>query len=154
MVPWDKLITSWRKYCRRLWHWMATITVALVTGPKISLVRSIWYFFLFSFPQNERKIYYFCSVRSQYINVKKLFKGGNYSRAETIWGNTVIFFDPLSIFTLFFSAVRPPLWLLQQQPTRICDKTFSGTWKCHQIQVLVKYLHSHPLPLIHIKLRV
>ena len=27
--------------------------------------------------------------RSQYINVRKLFKGGNYSRAETIWGNTV-----------------------------------------------------------------
>ena len=26
---------------------------------------------------------------SQYINVRKLFKGGNYSRAETIWGNTV-----------------------------------------------------------------
>ena len=23
------------------------------------------------------------------INVRKLFKGGNYSRAETIWGNTV-----------------------------------------------------------------
>ena len=27
--------------------------------------------------------------RSQYINVRKLFKGGNYSRAEIIWGNTV-----------------------------------------------------------------
>ena len=26
---------------------------------------------------------------SQYINVRKLFKGGNYSKAETIWGNTV-----------------------------------------------------------------
>ena len=24
-----------------------------------------------------------------YINVRKLFKGGNYSRAETIWGKTV-----------------------------------------------------------------
>ena len=27
--------------------------------------------------------------RSQYIKVRKLFKGANYSRAETIWGNTV-----------------------------------------------------------------
>ena len=27
--------------------------------------------------------------RSQYIKVRKLFKGGNYSRAETIWGNTI-----------------------------------------------------------------
>ena len=26
--------------------------------------------------------------RSQYINLRKLFKGGNYSRAKTIWGNT------------------------------------------------------------------
>ena len=27
--------------------------------------------------------------RSQYINVRKVFKGGNYSRVETIWGNMV-----------------------------------------------------------------
>ena len=26
--------------------------------------------------------------KSQYLKVRKLFKGGNYSRAETIWGNT------------------------------------------------------------------
>ena len=31
---------------------------------------------------------------SQYINVRKLFKGGNYSRAETIWGNTIINVTP------------------------------------------------------------
>ena len=31
----------------------------------------------------------YCDLWSQYINVRKLFKGGNYSRAETIWGNTV-----------------------------------------------------------------
>ena len=29
-------------------------------------------------------------IRSQYIKVQKLFKGGNYSRVETICGNTVI----------------------------------------------------------------
>ena len=28
--------------------------------------------------------------RSQYIKVRKLFKGGNYSRAETISGNTIL----------------------------------------------------------------
>ena len=32
--------------------------------------------------------------RSQYINMRKLFKGGKYSRAETIWGNTVCFKYP------------------------------------------------------------
>ena len=31
----------------------------------------------------------YCHLWSQYINVWKLFKGGKYSRAETIWGNTV-----------------------------------------------------------------
>ena len=30
--------------------------------------------------------------RSQYIGVRKLFKGGNYSRVETIRGNMVLFF--------------------------------------------------------------
>ena len=32
----------------------------------------------------------YCDLWLQYINVRKLFKGGNYSRAETIWGNTVL----------------------------------------------------------------
>ena len=31
----------------------------------------------------------YCDLWLQYIKVPKLFKGGNYSRAETIWGNTV-----------------------------------------------------------------
>ena len=31
----------------------------------------------------------YCDLWSQYIQVQKLFKGGNYSRAETIRGNTV-----------------------------------------------------------------
>ena len=35
----------------------------------------------------------YCDLWSQYINVRKLFKGGNYSRAETIWGNTVVDID-------------------------------------------------------------
>ena len=32
----------------------------------------------------------YCDLWSQYIQVRKLFKGGNYSREETIRGNTVI----------------------------------------------------------------
>ena len=35
----------------------------------------------------------YCDLWLQYINVRKLFKGGNYSRAETIWGNTVYYFS-------------------------------------------------------------
>ena len=31
----------------------------------------------------------YCDLWSHYIQVQKLFKGGNYSRAETIRGNTV-----------------------------------------------------------------
>ena len=31
----------------------------------------------------------YCDLWLQYIQVRKLFKGGNYSRAETIRGNTV-----------------------------------------------------------------
>ena len=34
----------------------------------------------------------YCDLWLQYIKVRKLFKGGKYSRAETIRGNTVIFF--------------------------------------------------------------
>ena len=32
----------------------------------------------------------YCDLWSQYIQVRKLFKGGNYSRVETIHGNMVI----------------------------------------------------------------
>ena len=31
----------------------------------------------------------YCDLWKQYIQVRKLLKGGNYSRAETIGGNTV-----------------------------------------------------------------
>ena len=34
----------------------------------------------------------YCDLWSQFIQVGKLFKGGNYSRAETIRGNTVIIY--------------------------------------------------------------
>ena len=32
----------------------------------------------------------YCDLWQQYIQVRKLFKRGNYSRAETICGNTVV----------------------------------------------------------------
>ena len=35
----------------------------------------------------------YCDLWLQYIKVRKLFKGGNYSRAETIRGNTVFYFS-------------------------------------------------------------
>ena len=45
----------------------------------------------------------YCDLWSQYINVRKLFKGGNYLRAETIWGNTVLWFHICnSILSIFF----------------------------------------------------
>ena len=34
----------------------------------------------------------YCDLLPQYVQVRKLFKGGNYSRAETIRGNTVFIF--------------------------------------------------------------
>ena len=34
----------------------------------------------------------YCGLWLQYIKVQKLFKGGNYSRAETIRGNVVVIY--------------------------------------------------------------
>ena len=56
----------------------------------------IWTYFVNGWKSNSfRGNYSFLDLeiqRSQYINVRKLFKGGNYSRVETIWGNTVFHF--------------------------------------------------------------
>ena len=45
----------------------------------------------------------YCDLWLQYIQVWKLFKGGNYSRAETIWGNMV------HIMYFFYYTTRPAL---------------------------------------------
>ena len=52
---------------------------------------------LFFFGFGNPKVTVHKAKRSQYINVWKLFKGGNYSRAETIRGNTIFenFENPL-----------------------------------------------------------
>ena len=42
----------------------------------------------------------YCELCSQYIKVRKLFKGGNYSWAEIICGNTV--YGPYKIESLNF----------------------------------------------------
>ena len=52
----------------------------------------------------------YCDLWSQYIQVRKLFKGGNYSRAETIRGNTVSIFDRSG----FFSVSIVVFYLFQQ----------------------------------------
>ena len=44
----------------------------------------------------------YCDLSSQYIQVRKLFKGGNYSREETIRGNTVHILACLSIYVVEF----------------------------------------------------
>ena len=44
----------------------------------------------------------------QYIKVRQLFKGGNYSRAETIRGNTVCIIFSKNYF-LNGNHIRPPL---------------------------------------------
>ena len=42
----------------------------------------------------------YCDLWKQYIQVWKLFKGGNYLRAETIHGNTVYRLDSKTLATL------------------------------------------------------
>ena len=49
----------------------------------------------------------YCDLWSQYIQVRKLFKGGNYSRAETICGNTVLYFKPpKGHFLIYFHRAK------------------------------------------------
>ena len=45
----------------------------------------------------------YCDLWLQYIQVRKLFKGGNYSRAETIRGNTVNCINPKCFASLFLA---------------------------------------------------
>ena len=46
----------------------------------------------------------YCDLVTQYIQVRKLFKGGNYSRTETIRGNTVYQYQNL-IFSFTWAGV-------------------------------------------------
>ena len=68
----------------------------------------------------------YCDLWSQYIQVRKLFKGGNYSRAETIRGNTI------SIF--LYLKLKLPNWYCNKiigevinQPLPILLSTSHGT---------------------------
>ena len=78
-------------------------------------------YFLILFPW---KLFFFdfglmyCDLWSQYINVRKLFKGGNYSRAETIWGNTVGILKSWRTHTLYPSLRMKNMSIATTQPRR------------------------------------
>ena len=107
----------------------------------------------------------YCDLWSQYINVRKLFKGGNYSRAETIWGNMVFvshFFawwkSPVS---LFFHQIQCRLFLLIKGGINFCryilskivcfysflfvltfDSSFLDRNKCHFIVMSIMWTNT------------
>ena len=49
----------------------------------------------------------YCDLWLQYIQVRKLFKGGNYSRAETIRGNTVLSYFKVDLMLMGTSFLAP-----------------------------------------------
>ena len=64
----------------------------------------------------------YCDLWLQYIQVRKLFKGGNYSRAETIRGNTV---NPMASYLC--TAFISDQW--KQLISQICSlKNFPTTF--------------------------
>ena len=80
--------------CRSITYFASAIWLTLaLSKPLIPHIISAETFLFWIWKSKGHTTY---SQRSQYINVLKLFKGGNYSRAETIWGNTVIPFSPPS----------------------------------------------------------
>ena len=70
-----------------IWPYFASITplrlVMITIFPWIVFTETIFYWI---WPYVLHDLWW------QYIKVRQLFKGGNYSRAESIHGNTVIFF--------------------------------------------------------------
>ena len=84
----------------------------------------------------------YCDLCSQYIQVRKLFKGGNYSREKTIWGNTVSQCDaierkPFSDWmneemakNLLDWSTQAQLW--HQQLRYISHKQHLCNWFCWQ----------------------
>ena len=67
----------------------------------------------------------YCDLWSQYIQLRKLFKEGNYSRAETICGYTVCI---LFCWQFFFSAKTPFLPpKARRHPLKYIDGVGLGT---------------------------
>ena len=77
--------------------------------------------------------------RSQYINVRKLFKGGNYSRAETIWRNTVCTQHVWAWNLSWNELVIPHCGLLDAR-IRASDKNLPVHKHSWKIQAKLKYL--------------
>ena len=92
---------SFLKLCQPYWQLLnitrqLDILKKLLSGYYLGYYQDIQVpYFREQFP---RKLFFFefnlmyCDLWLQYIQVRKLFKGGNYSRAETICGNTVFIY--------------------------------------------------------------
>ena len=55
----------------------------------------------------------YCDHWSQYIQVRKLFKGGNYSRAETIRENTASDYLSSNILICILFLIWPNVWCIK-----------------------------------------
>ena len=73
-----------------------------------------------------RKLFFFefnltyCDLCSQYIKVRKLFKGGKYSRVDTIRGNTVVWdIDRLSSVTTTKSLAQHQIQSIDERESQI-----------------------------------
>ena len=109
---------------------------------------------LFALPWSEkthtvfpRKLFFFefnlmyCDLWWQYRQVRKLFKGGNYSRAETIRGNTVL----CLVLDKFKTMQLPFYWKFIQKVFDIVFNSISAigfTSNNHVSSIRVTFLHD------------
>ena len=93
----------------------------------------------------------YCDLWSQYINVRKLFKGGNYSRAETIWGNTVCNFWHLYLRAVQVQVSLPGKCCFQDLNKQFCmalplqstpEEFLYLKWQLDITKVTFKALHK------------
>ena len=72
--------------------------------------------------------------RSQYIKVRKLFKGGNYSRAVTIRGNTVVkSYHLISFKSQTRSSLTIEEFLFPQSPDWVCNQCIAVRAELNQL---------------------
>ena len=72
----------------------------------------------------------YCDLWWQYIQVRKLFKGGNYSRAETIRGNTVVVAIIFHLCKENLNTFFTRLWKLFKGGKYSREKTIHGNMVC------------------------
>ena len=88
----------------------------------------------------------YCDLCSQYMQVRKLFKGGHCSRAETIPGNTV-YPQEVQEHRLFCSfAWKIKFLLLAHVGKKV--KNFTGAHMCTQTQLNMNNLSPTNMPII------